>query len=332
MSDLGTHVVRIDGTDDVFEVHVGEPLLGAARRAGVWLPFECGWGGCGTCKATVVSGETELLYAAPSVHERDARRRRVPLCQTTAVTDLVIKPVRCSHDPDPDRPVRDHEAVLVAHEELGPELCRFRFELDAPASYRPGQHAILHLGEGLHRCYSMAGLPGTRQVSFIAKRYAGHPGSERLFALPVGTTIECELPYGDTYLRDVERPSVLIAGGTGISAILALTLQLAGDAWAERGVHVFYGAGRRDELVCIEELSDAVSSIPGGRLHPVLLDPPAGWQGGVGFVTQTLAAELPSIGDAEFYLTGPPPMTNATLAVLREAGVGLDRVHYDSFG
>jgi toluene monooxygenase electron transfer component len=33
-----------------------------------------------------------------------------------------------------------------------------------------------------------------------------------------------------------------------------------------------------------------------------------------------------------FYIAGPPPMTNATLALLRGSGIELDRIHYDSFG
>ena len=37
----------------------GERILGAALRAGVWVPYECGWGSCGTCKMTVVEGEVE---------------------------------------------------------------------------------------------------------------------------------------------------------------------------------------------------------------------------------------------------------------------------------
>jgi toluene monooxygenase electron transfer component len=33
-----------------------------------------------------------------------------------------------------------------------------------------------------------------------------------------------------------------------------------------------------------------------------------------------------------YYLAGPPPMVDATMAVLRECGAGLDRIHVDKFG
>ena len=325
------HRVSIVGSDLTFEVLDGERILTAARRAGTWLPFECGWGGCGTCKVTVVDGETELLFEAPSVDPRDARRRRVPVCQSTARSDLSIRATHANPDPAPERPVRDHRGQLVAREELGPDLARFHFRLEADAVYRPGQHAILDFGDGLRRCYSMAGQPGSSEVSFIAKQYAGRPGSGRLFSVAEGEVVSLELPYGDMFLRPGDDPVALVAGGTGISAILALAEQLAGLG-ADRDLHLFYGAGTVEELVCWDELEAAIGRVSGGHLHGALLSPPPGWSGATGFVTTALADVIPRLSDAVFYVAGPPPMTDATLALLRDHGIQLDRVHYDSFG
>jgi toluene monooxygenase electron transfer component len=325
------HRVSIVGSDTSFDVPHGERILTAARRAGAWLPFECGWGGCGTCKVTVVEGETELLWPAPSVDPRDERRRRIVACQSTATSDLSIRAGHASGEPAPERPVRDHRGRLSGRDDLGPDLARFRFLLRADAVFRPGQHAILELGDGLRRCYSLAGQPGSREVSFIAKRYPGRPGSNRLFTLIEGDEISLELPYGDMFVRAGDDPVVLVAGGTGISAVLSMAEGLACAA-SGRAVHVFYGAGTRAELVCWEELERAAARLPDGHLHGALLEPSAGWAGVVGFVTAALAARLPHLQDAVFHVAGPPPMTDATLQLLREHGIQLDRVHYDSFG
>ena len=227
--------------------------------------------------------------------------------------------------------MRDHRGRLVAREELGPDLARFRFRLEEEAVYRPGQHAILDLGDGLRRCYSLAGQPGSHEVAFIAKQYAGRPGSGRLFGVREGDEVVLELPYGDMFLRPGDEPVVLVAGGTGISAILALAEQLAG-AGTDREVHLFYGAGTVAELVCWDELEAALGGLPSGHLHGALLTPPAGWAGTTGFVTTALSRALPGLADAVFYVAGPPPMTDATLELLRRHGIQLDRVHYDSFG
>jgi NAD(P)H-flavin reductase/ferredoxin len=326
------HRVTVAGSGETFEVAEGDRILAAARRAGIWFPFECGWGGCGTCKATVVEGETRLLFpGAPAVSPRDGRRRRILLCQSTPVADLVITVTSVAAVPRPERATADHRARLAAVERLGPGIGRFRFELEAVAAYRPGQFAVLELEPGLRRCYSMAGLPGTAELEFVVKRYPTGVATQRLFDLPLGTAVDVELPYGDLWLRDGERPLLLVAGGTGISAILALVRRLAADGDV-RQVHVCYGATTREELVCWDELADLVAGLPHGRLHGALLRPDAAWAGTAGLVTDALAPLLPGLGDAEVYLAGPPPMVQAVQAAIREHGLPIDRVHVDSFG
>jgi NAD(P)H-flavin reductase/ferredoxin len=326
------HRVTVVPAGTSFEVRDGERVLAAARRHGVWLPFECGWGSCGTCKVALLEGEVTLLFAdAPAVGPRDAARRRVLTCQTTPRTDLVIKPAWAQAGPRPELGTEDHLGRLVGVERLGGEIRRFAFDLGRPAVFRPGQHAVLELGPGLRRCYSMSGLPGGSGVEFVAKRYAGGPGSGRLAGLAPGDEVPMELPYGDMWLRAADRPVFLVAGGTGISAVLALLRQLAAAA-DPRPVRVFYGAGTTEELVCWAEVQSLVAGLPHGRLYGTVLRGDPDWPGGVGLVTAPLAAQGTQLCAAEIYLAGPPPMVDAVLALLRGAGVRLDRLHYDRFG
>jgi toluene monooxygenase electron transfer component len=347
----GSHRVTIAGSGENFLVTAGEPIHAAARRAGVWLPFECGWGGCGTCKATLVDGETRTLYAdVPARDPRDQRRRRILLCQSTAATDLVIKPLRVDPGPPAERATADHRGRLAAVQPLGPGISRFRFDLTdagghpAVAAYRPGQFAVLELAPGLRRCYSMAGLPGGSQVEFVARQRPGGEGSGRLFTLRPGDEIGLELPYGDLWLRDGGRPLLVVSGGTGVSAVLALvagladglanghTDGLANDTVPGREVHVVHGATNRAELVCWDELEDLVGRIPGARLHGALLTPDDAWTGARGLVTDALGPLLPRLADADAYLVGPPPMVDAVRDQLTAHEVTADRIHYDRFG
>jgi toluene monooxygenase electron transfer component len=329
------HRVTLAGTDTTFEVAEGERILAAARRAGLWLPFECGWGSCATCKVGLVAGQVRLLFAgAPAADARDARRRRTLICQTTPCSDLIIKPLRTADEPLPELPTADYLGRLVSADEIGPGIRCFRFMLDRPAAYRAGQYAVVDLGAGLRRCYSMSCLPGSPVIEFVAKRQPGGAGSERLFALGPGDCVPVELPYGGMWLRDGTRPVVLVAGGTGISPVLALARALAatGDP---RPVRVFYGAATSRELVCWEQLSAHVAGLPDGRLYGALESPPSyqdGWPIATGFVTDALAPHLEKVTEGDIYVAGPPPMVQAVLARLRDFDVQLHRIHYDSFG
>lgn len=342
--DGGTRVFRatLAGTDDSFEVPAGERILSAARRAGHWLPFECGWGSCGTCKATLVDGSVELLFPdAPAVDARDDRRRRVLLCQCTATDDITVKALRVDVEPPVDRPTRDLVGTLTEVEPLGPDISRFRFSLRdstgaaARAAYRAGQYAILELEPGLRRCYSMAGLPGDGHVDFIAKRYPGRPGSESLHGMAIGEAIPVELPYGAMWLRAREYPLLFVAGGTGISAILALVRELAARDVPAPRVDIVYGAATLPELVCWDALVPLVERIPGARLHGVVAAPTPGWDGATGLVTDVLERLLPAgtDGDApDVYLAGPPPMVRAVEGLLDTRRHQRDRRFVDSFG
>lgn len=338
--------VTLDGTGDSFVMRRGENILSAARRAGYWLPFECGWGSCNRCKATLVEGELEYLFPeAPAIDARDERRKRYLLCQTTPTSDVVIKTLSVSAEAPHERPTRDYVGTLVSVRELAPSIAEFRFAVShsdgsaAVADFRPGQYAVLHIDDDLKRCYSMANVPGTDFVEFIIKRYEGHVGSMRMFELQPGAKIPIELPYGDMWLRDSDRPVIMIAGGTGVSAILSLARSIVDDpAWEHRHVHVLYGAATREELVCWEELEDLTE---GHRthLHGAVVHANDDWTGGRGFVTTSLTALLTAefaqehdLLNAEVYLAGPPPMVKAVQEVLSEQGIQLDRIHVDSFG
>ena len=320
-------------TGQVFEVHSGERLLAAARRAGVWLPFECGWGSCGTCKLGLVEGSADLLFpGAPSWSERDERRQRILACQSTPTSDLTIKPFRVSAEPAPGLATRDEIAELIKIEPLGPDINRFVFRLDEPAHYLEGQYACLDLGPRLRRCYSMEDLSGGDAVSFIAKRYDGGVGSNALFALEPSARISIEFPYGGMWIRSGGQPCVLVAGGTGISPILAMVRRMVATADG-RPVQVHYGAGSPDELVAWDELSELVAQLPDATLVGTVVRPDPTWPGETGLVTDSLRACAPAWAeDTEVFMAGPPVMVDAVLGLLKESGVGMNRISYDRFG
>lgn len=332
MTDDVVHHVAVAGTDTCFEVVAGERILGAALRAGAWIPFECGWGGCGTCKMTLVEGEVETLFGeAPSISPRDARRSRILACQSTAKSDLVVKPTWVETSPRDGRATERRPAVLTSREEIGPAIFRLRFTLDRAVSFHEGQHAVIDLGTGLRRCYSMSNRPGSTEIEFIMKRYTGREGSEAVSALLPGTHVHLEMPYGDMWIRESDAPICLVAGGTGIAPILGMLRRLAADRDSRR-VRVVYGANKSDELVCWQDLADLVTELPDAELIGALTTAHEGWSGIQGLVTHAVEPMLAGLSGADFYVAGPPVMTNAVTDLLKGSGIQLDRIRYDSFG
>jgi toluene monooxygenase electron transfer component len=326
----GARRVTLDPSGASFEQAPGQRLLEAAREAGVWLPFECGWGSCGTCKATLVSGDVELLVEeVTSLSERDARRGRIVLCQSSATTDVVVKPLRVSDEPDPLRPVRVVTGRVRAITEVGPAIFDITVDTEAAYGFRPGQFAIVHGPQDQRRCYSFAGAPGESHVRFVVKQYAGRPVSTWVSSLTPGTELTFEGPYGDVWLRASPRPLLMIAGGSGISAVLGLVREAASHA-RDRDLTVLYGARTMADLALLGELTDLVSAHGRGRLIPVVESGPGAVGALEGRVTDPLE-ELDCAG-SDVYLAGPPAMVDAVDRVLLEHGASRDRLHVDRFG
>lgn len=325
------HRVSIADTDISFDVAPGERILNAALRAGAWIPFECGWGSCGTCKVTLVSGEVDTLFPeAPAISPRDARRNRILACQSSPTSDLVIKPTWVESSPRDGLAAERCAAVLSSKDEIGPAIFRLGFTLEHVVPFREGQHAVIEVGD-LRRCYSMSNRPGTATAEFIMKRYDGKVGSETVSALSPGDDVVIELPFGEMWLQDTDAPICLVAGGTGIAPILSLLHQLSADR-DPRPVRVVYGANVFDELVCWEDLANLAGELPDSVLMGALARPHPGWEGVEGLVTHALEPMLEGLSDADFYIAGPPIMTNAVRKQLSEAGIQLNRIRYDSFG
>ncbi len=74
-----------------FQVEGDEPVLTAAIRQGIGLPYGCKNGACGSCKGTVIAGEIEQGTHSSSALANDEKTRGMALfCCATAKSDLEI--------------------------------------------------------------------------------------------------------------------------------------------------------------------------------------------------------------------------------------------------
>jgi NAD(P)H-flavin reductase/2-polyprenyl-6-methoxyphenol hydroxylase-like FAD-dependent oxidoreductase len=204
--------------------------------------------------------------------------------------------------------------------------------IDDQIAYKAGQFAQLQVpGTDVWRNYSFAHPDdGRTELEFIIRLLPEGVMSDyvRGRAEP-GDRIALRCSKGGFYLRPVVRPVILVAGGTGLSAILAMAQSLDSDTG--QPVHLLYGVTAAEDLCKRDELDELTRRIPGLRVHTIVSQPNAEWDGPVGLVTDLLSESMLSGGDADVYLCGPAPMVEATRNWLDNNGIHRVGLYYEKF-
>ena len=329
--------IEIDGIGEAIDCPAGQTLLHAALRQGLGFPYECSSGSCGTCQFQLLAGEMENLWPdAPGMSDR-ARRKgdRWLACQSIACSDALIRVTsdeRC-------KPLVTPDAELVALADVLPvarDMRQFNFKGGRPANFVPGQYILLDVPTVAGaRAYSMCNLPnGDGEWQLIIKRKAGGALTRHLFedARP-GTMFRLRGPYGLAVLEEAMNDIVCIAGGSGLSPMLSIVHGLlARTDRQSRTVQLFYGGRSEHDIIELPSLVEGGKASGSFEYVPAISEPAGSrWAGERGFVHEVAARRMTLGRGTHIFVAGPPPMIQATLAMLEARGVARSHIHFDSF-
>lgn len=341
MREREAYAISVQDTGERFTCAEGDTLLRAALRAGVGLPYECNTGSCGTCKYQLRDGDvTDLRPDAPGLSARDRRKGRRLACQSRPTADCVLEARSAPENNARVRP-QVHAAYLRSVTRLTHDLSEFVFQTVAPAEFDPGQYVMIAADGIPHgRAYSMSNTANDDgQWEFLVKRVPQGQATSYLFdQLAVGQMVTLDGPYGLAQLRSSPRETVCVAGGAGLAPMVSIARGLANSAnAANQTLHFFYGGRRRADLCGQEYLQACAATLAATHYYPALSDPASDeqvWEGATGFVHEHLRTVLTErlLAGYEFYIAGPPAMTDATTRMLAlEHQVPVDQLHYDRF-
>jgi len=318
-----TYQVTVEPTGDVVEVEDGQTLLEACLRQGVWLPFACGHGTCGTCKVQVLEGDVDhgnaSSFALMDI-ERDEGKTLACCCRPES--DLVIE---ADIDVDPDflgYPVLDFKATVTAIEDLTPTIKGVTLSLDGEMAFQAGQYINIEIpGVDGARAFSIASTPErkTELELHIRKVPDGAATTWIHEEMQVGDELDLSGPYGQFFVRtSAPEDLIFIAGGSGLSSPQSMVLDLLakGDT---RKITLFQGARSLAELYNRELFEKLAAEHENFTYVPALDKPEQGWGGFVGFVHEAAKAHFNGIfAGHKAYLCGPPPMIDAAITALMQ--------------
>ncbi|NMX66117.1 ring-hydroxylating dioxygenase ferredoxin reductase family protein [Pseudomonas sp. WS 5111] len=319
-----------DGVTRFIDCKVGEKVLDAAFRQRINLPMDCSDGVCGTCKCRCETGAYDLGddYIEHALSANEAQERQVLTCQMVPQSDCVIAvPVPSSACKTGTTQFVATLASITRHADAALQVS---FELDQAPVFLPGQYVNIGVPDsGQTRSYSFSSRPGDTHASFLIKHVPGGLMSSWLERAQPGDSVPMTGPLGSFYLREVHRPLLLLAGGTGLAPFLSMleVLALRGES---RPITLIYGVTRDQDLVLVEALEAFAARLPNLTLVTCVADPQTAHPR-QGYVTQHMAGDVLNDGDVDVYLCGPPPMVDAVREHLKQQGVSPASFHYEKF-
>jgi anthranilate 1,2-dioxygenase reductase subunit len=324
-----------DGKALFCQVQHNEILLDAALRSGIKIPLDCREGVCATCQGRCETGlYTQDYVDDEALSAADLAERRVLTCQTRVQSDAAFyfdfDSSLCGGKGYASVTGRVSQVQQLS---AATAILHVALEPGAALDYLPGQYARLRIpGTEHHRSYSFACAPGTHSLEFLIRLLPSGVMSDYIRErCQVGDVIEIEGPLGAFYLRHVDRPLVMIAGGTGLSAFLGMLDQMAAQGGCGHPVHLYYGVRDAADLCELARIGAYGPRIPGFRFTPVVSDVTHQWPGKTGYVSEHLdVAELRE-QQPDLYLCGPPPMVESIKSWLRENSLEANRLYLEKF-
>jgi ferredoxin-NADP reductase len=136
------------------------------------------------------------------------------------------------------------------------ELVPLHGELPA---FTAGAHINVFLADGLTRQYSLHNRPGERHRYVIAtlRLPAGRGGSEAMHRLRVGEVLPISAPRNHFEMAEQARHTVLIAGGIGITPLLAMAERLE---QLESSYELHYCCRERNKAAFVNRLATREAS------------------------------------------------------------------------
>ncbi|OBF28019.1 benzoate 1,2-dioxygenase electron transfer component BenC [Mycobacterium sp. ACS4331] len=335
-TDTETYSVALsfeDGVTRFINCRADQTVADASYRQRINIPLDCRDGACGTCKALCESGSYDGgSYIEDALAPDEAERGYVLPCSMRPRSDLVLQIASTSDVAK--TAAKTHTGTVVEVTRLSSTTVRFSLEIPSRAelAFLPGQYVNIAVpGTDVSRSYSFANAPDEPRLTFLVKLVPGGAMSDYLDQrAAVGDAISFTGPHGSFFLREAERPILMLAGGTGLAPVLSMLGKLRAEG-STRTAHLIYGVSSDADLVEIDRISDIGSEIPGFTWDHCVSDPAS---------TAVNKVRIPALirpehlygGDVAVYLCGPPPMVEAVREHLADNDVTPTGFYFEKFG
>ncbi|MFT5428686.1 NADH oxidase [Psychrobacter sp. 4Dc] len=323
-----------DGVTGFIKCEDDETVAEAAYRQKYNIPVDCLDGACGTCRCHCESGSYDMhpdMYIEEALTETEANDGYVLTCQMIPESDCVIKVPTSSEACKVSKSV--FKGKLQQLNVLSESTIHFGVEIDNPDAlvFLPGQYVNITIPDSDEtRSYSFSSMPSTNQAEFVVRNIPNGKMSTFLSDIAkLGQDIDFEGPFGSFYLRPIVRPTVFLAGGTGIAPFLSMlkSLEISG---AHHPIKMVYGVTNDADLIEIEKLEEVKKNHDWFDYYTCVASEESVHKR-KGYVTSHVETDWLNDGDVDVYLCGPLAMVDAVSNWLDTSSLKPSNFYYEKF-
>jgi predicted ferric reductase len=210
--------------------------------------------------------------------------------------------------------------------------------VNRPLHYAPGQFQFLRLHSSSvlaeEHPFSIASSPSPDGLISLTIKEIGDFTST-VGRIKPGDLATVHGPFGrfSHVFHSNDDDLVFVAAGIGITPLISM-LRYMRDRRDSRRVLLLYANRGATDIVFRRELESIESGgFPALKTTHILSRPPDDWVGPIGRLnTECLRSLCGGFSGKAFFICCPPIMTSGLIRGLRDAGVGLGRIHADYFG
>jgi NAD(P)H-flavin reductase/hemoglobin-like flavoprotein len=253
---------------------------------------------------------------------------------TTAYTVVSQTMLDAANEAEKDSPSW-YEFAISAREQRTADISVLELTpAGPPLPYRPGQSTAVetHLQPRVWRYYSPANAPNEDGRLTFHVRYApgGLVSGALVQRIAIGDVLRLGAPVGTALTLEISagRDLLLVAGGTGLAPLKALTQQVAAEG-KHRRVTLVLGARTAYDLYDLADLEHMTERHPWLQVIPAIQDDLLDSTRGATAVDVALASCDWRERDA--YICGSDQMVRGSLKRLWESGMDPNRIHSEPF-
>lgn len=200
--------------------------------------------------------------------------------------------------------------------------------------FRAGQSiTITPAGSKTKRRYSLARwqkLPFSYEVT-IKREPLGKVSNPLWLDAQVGNRLRITPPSGEFVLAADESPLVFIAGGVGITPLLAMLDEHLPKAKRDIPVHLFWQVRYEHEWIYQPDLAQLQHQYPQLKVHLLVSQPERPEQAAHRININLLRAKLGNLRDYHYYLCASETLLDNLCSALETNGVPHEQIHFERF-